>query len=69
VIVVVSGVNAPALMFVVPPVSDGLNGRLAPGQGVPCGPVVIANVEELLIVSAVSSHGSADHGTKLAVVV
>ena len=32
-IVVESALNAPPLLLIVPPVSDGLNGRLAPGHG------------------------------------
>ena len=40
-IVVVSGLKEPALMFVVPPVSVGENGSVAPGQALAFGPEVI----------------------------
>src|ERR1700689_3030074 len=69
VIVSVSGENEPALTFVAPPVNDGLNGRLAPGHGLPSGslrvfgPLVISNVE-------LASLGSLpDHGVNDALVV
>ena len=62
-IVVVSGLKEPALMFVVPPVRDGENGRLAPGHGVPFGPEVMLNVEVELAASV------PDHGAKDALVV
>ena len=62
-IVVTSGLNAPALMFVIPAVNDGLNGRLEPGQGLPCGPLVMSNVEVL------STGAFPDHGVNTAVVV
>ena len=42
----VSGVNAPALMFVLPPVSVGENGKLAPGQALWLGLSLMSNVDE-----------------------
>ncbi len=61
-IVVVSGVNEPALMFVVPEESDGEN-----GSGLlhadPFGPETIGKVEVGL------TGGVADHGVNVAVVV
>jgi hypothetical protein len=47
-IVVVRGVKEPALMLLEPPVSDGVKGRLAPGQGLPPGPEVILKLELVL---------------------
>src|SRR5487761_1195254 len=56
VIVNVSGLNAPALTFVAPPVSDGSNGRLAPGPGPPPGPCSILN-EDSEVTGPLPSHG------------
>ena len=43
-------------MLVVPAVSDGANGRFCPGQGVPCGPEVIWNDEDVST-GPLPSHG------------
>ena len=43
--VVVNSLNEPALLFVVPEVIDGLNGRLAPGHGPAFGPLVISKCD------------------------
>src|ERR1700684_235515 len=67
-IVSVNGEKAPALRFSAPPVKVGLNGRLAPGQGPPCGPCSIGTVEAECTVTFSSSFFSADHGTNDAVV-
>ena len=47
-IVIVNGEKPPAWMLVVPAVSDGSNGRLAPGHGRPFGPEVIWKDEDVL---------------------
>src|SRR3982074_806310 len=52
----VRGVNDPAWRFVEPPVNVGLNGRCAPGQGVPCGPCSILN-DDVLVTGALPLHG------------
>ena len=57
--VVVSGLNAPALLLVVPPVKDGTNGNAAPGHGLPFGPEVTSKPEELPI-GALPDHGVND---------
>jgi hypothetical protein len=62
-IVVVSGLNAAALMFVVPPVSDGEKGNAGPGHGVPFGPLSTWKVEVLV------AAGPPDHGVNIALVV
>ena len=51
-----NGENPPAWILLVPVVNVGLNGRLAPGHGLPFGPVVTSNVEADSTV-AVSDHG------------
>src|SRR6185312_9970345 len=45
-IVIVNGLNPPAWMLVVPAVSDGENGRLAPGHGLPLGPDVTSKLDD-----------------------
>src|ERR1700727_1969638 len=56
-------------MLVVPAVSVGANGRLAPGHDVPCGPDVTSYVEDAETVCVASSNASAVQGTNAAFVV
>jgi len=58
-IVVVSGVNAPALTFAELECNDGAKGRLAPGHGAWFGPEVIWKVE-LALAGGVPDHGVND---------
>ena len=60
-----NGLNAPAWIFVAPPVNVGLNGRLAPGHALSFGPEVMLNVEEEGRSAAVRrfpAHGANDGG-------